>query len=494
MRIVSISFILIFGFVSLWFASEQWGIGYDPDSIIYEDVAENWVAGYGIARFDFSTAERYPMTNFPPLYPLILGVLSQIFGNVADSARILNTALWGGVWLMVYAWIYRGLHNHKSAWCFATLLMINLMVFQVFGTSWSEPLFMMLGLSGLWLFLKYYEVWQWRYLISASLLFACAILTRYAGVAFVMTAGIVLLTAKHQPWRVRIQSLVGLGLISGLPLLMWLVRNVSVRGDVANRNVGFTLIGLPELESTIKTLGIWLLPVPETIVTVTILAIVGLLLGWAVFNTRKRLLPATIENTILRWWILIYVLFIVASFSLIDPRIPFNYRILLPAYIGLIIIIGHYFASHWEHFSKSLRIIAVVTGMVLIGINALLGLNWVVIINRTGQQYSSAQFRQSPIIQDFRTSPTSARIYSNNIFLYHYLTDKPAETLPWATGTDFDAWLDNLPNDKPIQIVFFGFLSQREWESTEQIEAVLPVTVITGSDVVTVYELELDNE
>lgn len=494
MRIVSISFILLFGFVSLWFVSQQWGIGYDPDSIIYEDVAENWIAGYGIARFDFTTGERYPMTNFPPLYPLVLGLLSQIMGDVANSARILNTALWGGIWLLVYAWIKRGFDTHKIAWSFATLLMVNLMVLQVFGTSWSEPLFMIFGLSGLWLIVKYYERWQWRYLVGASGLFACAILTRYAGVAFVITASIVILMASHQSWRNRIQSLIGLGMISGLPLLMWLMRNVSVRGDIANRDLRFTSLGQPQLESSIQTLGVWLIPVPELTVNLLVLAIIGGLLGWMAFNTRKHPSSTTIENQVMRWWIIIYMLFIVASFSLIDPRIPFNYRILLPAYIGLIIIIGRYFATHWMHLSKSLRLIWVVVGLVLIGINSLLSLNWSTLINRTGQQYSSAQFQKSAIIQDLRESSTSAIIYTNNNFLYHYLTNMPAQPLPSATETDFGDWLNHLPDDETIQIVFFSFLSQREWESTIQIEALLPVTVIDGSDVVTLYQLEMSNE
>ena len=94
MRKLSIIFILLSGVIALWIASTPWGIGYDPDSIIYEDVAENWRAGYGIARFDFATGDRYPMTNFPPVYPLVLGVLSSIVGTVALAAKILNTALW----------------------------------------------------------------------------------------------------------------------------------------------------------------------------------------------------------------------------------------------------------------------------------------------------------------------------------------------------------------------------------------------------------------
>lgn len=494
MRTLSISLIFVFGIASLWFASQLWGIGYDPDSIIYEDVAENWIAGYGMTRFDFATGERYPMTNFPPLYPMVLGILSSVFGSVTDSARFLNTALWGGVWLMVYAWIRRRIQTHGIAWCSATLLMINLIVLQVYGTSWSEPLFMMLGLSGLWFILAFCDEWKWRHLILASVLFACSILTRYAGVAFVMTAGLVLFTASYQSWQKRIQSLAGLGFISALPLLVWLLRNITVRGDVANRDIGFTILGLPQLESTIQTLGIWLIPVPELTVNLIVLTPMGLLLGWTYFHTRKHSVSLDIETTILRWWIIIYMLFIVVSFSFVDARIPFNHRILLPAYVGLVILIGRGLAMNWSYFSKILRLTWLVVGLVLIVINSILSLNWASIISRTGQQYSDARFRQSMIIQDLQDTPSSATLYTNNNFLLHYLTDNPAHILPFADDTNLKGWLASLPDDETIQIVFFSLLSQRGWESTTQIESLLPVTQISDTEAVTLYELDLSND
>jgi hypothetical protein len=494
MRILSISLILLFGIASLWFASESWGIGYDPDSIIYEDVAENWMAGHGIMRFNFATGERYPMTNFPPLYPLVLGLLSQVFGSVSDSARFLNTALWGGVWLMLYAWIRRHSQTHGIAWFSATVLMVNLLVLQVYGTSWSEPLFMMLGMSGLWFVLNYCDTWQQKHLVFASILFACTILTRYAGVAFVATAGVMLLTVANQSWRERMQSIVGLGVISGLPLLVWLLRNITVRGDVANRDIGFTVIGLPQLENTIQTLGSWLIPVPELTVNLMVLALMGALLGWTYFSTRKHESAPDMGLKMMRWWIIIYMLFIVASFSFVDPRIPFNYRILLPAYIGLVILIGRGLTLHWYHFPKSLRLTWLVVGLVLIVINSILALNWVEIISRTGQQYSDARFKRSTIIQDLHDEPTTATLFTNNNFLFHYLTNKPAQTLPYANDSDVKSWLDSLPDDETIQIAFFSLLSQRDWESTMQLESLLPITQIGDSEVVTLYELDLPNE
>lgn len=494
MRILSISLILLFGSGLLWFASESWGIGYDPDSIIYEDVAENWIAGHGIMRFNFATGTRYPMTNFPPLYPLLLGLLSQVFGSIADSARFLNTALWGGLWLMLYAWIRRHSQTHGIAWVSATVLMVNLLVLQVYGTSWSEPLFIMLGMSGLWFILNYCDTWQPKHLLFASILFACTILTRYAGVAFVATAGVMLLTVSNQSWRERMQSLVGLGLISGLPLLVWLLRNVTVRGDVANRDIGFNVIGLPQLENTIQTLGSWLIPVPELTVNLIVLILMGMVLVWTYFNTRNHESAPDMGLKMMRWWIIIYMLFIITSFSFVDSRIPFNYRILLPAYIGLVILIGRGLTLHWTRFPKSLRLTWLVAGLVLIAINSILALNWMEIISRTGQQYSDARFRQSAIIQNLRDEPTTATLYTNNNFLHHYLTNKPAQILPSPTESDVKDWLDSLPNDETIQIVFFSLLSQRDWESTTQLESLLPVALLNNSDVVTHYQLEVSNE
>jgi len=489
MRLITNILFLSLGLLCLWLASSQWGIGYDPDSIIYEDVAENLFAGYGISRFDFSTGERYPMTNFPPFYPIVLGILSQVIGTVADSARLLNTALWGILWLIVYAWVKRDNQAHTIAWASASLLMLNLFIFQVFGTSWSEPLFLVLGFSGLWFIISYRKTWQWRDLILAGVLFACAILTRYAGVALVATAFMILLTVQNQSWRNRVTAILTLGIVSGTPLLMWLLRNVSVRGDVANRDVGFTLVGLPQLDTAVRTIGSWLLPIPELTVNLIVIGIFVLLIGWMVIQHRNTNNQADTIAIMMRWWVLIYVLFIIVSFTLLDPRIPFNYRILLPAWVGLIIGIGRWIALNWHRFGRGQQLIWRLTIIVLLCLNALLSLNWANVLLRNGQQYSGALFQKSVLIQALRDNQPSASLYTTNNFLFHYLTDQPADLLPYADTNNFDAWLTTLP-DEPIQIIFFNSLSQRSWESADQLEASLPVTLLESDSAVNIYQLE----
>jgi len=489
MRYLSIITSLIFGLGCLWIASSQWGIGYDPDSIIYEDVAESVFAGYGISRFDFATGDRYPMTNFPPMYPLVLGILAQIFGTVAGSARLLNTALWGLLWLIVYQWIRRDHQSHTIAWAGASLLMFNLFIFQVFGTSWSEPLFLVLGFSGLWLVVSYQQDDKWRYLIGAGVLFASAILTRYAGVALVATASLMLLVASDKTWRKRLLSIVILGMVSGFPLLIWLLRNISLRGDVANRDVGLTLVGLPQLETAIQTVGSWLLPIPELTVNLVVIGLMSLLILW----TFARIYQSHNENDlvirIMRWWIVIYLLFIVTSFTLLDPRIPFNYRILLPAWVGIVILLGRWLALNWSRLGKIQQMVWRIAVIVLLCLNALLSLNWSDVIRQSGQQYSGAIFQKSDLIQDLHDNPSTTTLYTNNNFLFHYLTDQPADTLPFANDTDFDAWVASRP-DEPIQIIFFHALSQRDWTSIDQLENSLPVTLIENDTAVSIYQLE----
>ena len=488
---LSISVILLAGFAMLWIASSQWGIGYDPDSIIYQDVAENWMAGHGIARYDFATGQRYPMTNFPPLYPIVLGLLSPLVGSMSESARILNTILWSAICLMVYLLIRRGLSSYKIAWFFATLLMSNLLVLQVFGTSWSEPLFLWLSLTGLWFVHSYLMGGKWRYLIMASLFFASAILTRYAGVTLFVAFGIILFTSSDESWRKRIQATFLLGFVSMSPLLIWLLRNMRVRGDIANRDVGFTWIGLPQLESTIQTFGEWLIPIRDLSTSLLLLMVMSILLGWTLLQIRQLDSSTDIGIRMMRWWIVIYILFIVASFMLLDPRIPFNYRILLPAYVGLIILLGRWLAIHWSSLSKLIRISWLIVGLTLILTNWILSANWVSLIHQTGQQYSSRQFQESAIIHNLRKNPTQALLYTNNNFLFHHLTDQPAHLLPSANTNDLSQWMDTLPPDEDILIVFFNVLSQREWQSTEQLEARLPVSPLQQSDIVAIYELEL---
>lgn len=489
-----VGFILLFGSSVLWIASSSWGIGYDPDSIIYEDVAENWLDGQGITRYDFATGERYPMSNFPPLYPIALGLLSQINDNLAQSARLLNTVLWGIVWLFVYRWIMHGGQSHIIAWSVATLLMINLLVFQVFGTSWSEPMFIALGLTGLWFVHRYRQLHHRKPLIIAAIFLALAILTRYAGVALVMTATIMIWTSVSTRRR-QLEDTIILGLISGMPLFIWVARNLILRGDIAARDVHFTMFGIPQLESSVATLGQWLIPIPEMRVNVIIIGLITLLIVLTFLNTRQNAIRADTGITLMRWWITIYLLFVIASFMIIDPRIPFNYRILFPAYVGLMILTGRWLAIRWQATAYYLRITWIVVGLSLLFVNGLLAINWAMIIQSNGHQYSDARFQQSQILQDLRdTDLSNITLYTNNNFLLHYQTDKAALLLPSASSTDFDLWLNTVSDDEPIQIVYFTLLPQRDWISTEQIESLLPVMPIRQSDIVTIYELDVSDE
>lgn len=495
LRILSIISICIFGVAVLWIATSDWGIGYDPDSIIYEDVAENWLDGYGLARFEFETGARYPLTNFPPLYPIILALLSRIFGSVAQSARVLNTAMWCLMWLINYLWICRERpKNHRSAWIFATLLMINFFVFQLYGTSWSEPLFMVLVYSGLWLFVTYCRKDAWRYLIVAGLIFGFATLTRYAGVAVIATAMLSLLLMRDKALLARFKSILLLGMVSGLPLILWFVRNVSVRGDVANRNLGFTLPGIPQLESTLLTLGDWLVPISNLSLNLPILMIVVGLLSVSFWQSREQSAEADIVSAIVSRWFAIYILFILGSFMFVDPRIPFNYRLLLPAYVALIILIGRWFGLHFAGWGRVLRVVWVSLAIALVCVNVIMSLFWMSTIWSNGHQYSSRVYQQSPFLAEIRENSEPTNYITNNNFLLHYHTGKPADSLPFPNEDGYDSWIEEMATRDHLQIVFFHWLGGRGWESAEQLEAELPLILVEQGRDLNIYTIENDDE
>lgn len=481
------------GIVLLLFATGKWGIGYDPDSIIYEDVAQNWLAGQGISRFDFATGESYPLTNFPPLYPLTLAILSQITGTIAQAARILNIALWVILWLMTAAWIQKYRPSPKIAWLGANLLMFNFYVLQVYGTSWSEPLFMALAFSGLWLFVSYHQQDKQGYLVAASALIGLAILTRYAGLALLGTIILILIFQREKTIFQRLRALLIAGLVSGLPLLLWFLRNLSLSGDVANRALGIHPPALPQLESTLQTLANFLLPFSDMTINIITLFVILFLLIIAYRQLPSESQSLDFISRLLTLWIVIYMLFILASFTFADARIPFNYRILIPAYVALLIIIARWIAHYSSAWGRGLRLVWIIAGVSVLILNGIMALVWTNTIANYGHQYSSRIFQESQIIADLQDLPPEVLIVTNNNFLFHYLTDHPAQLVPFPSESGVDKWLNDMAQNKvdTIWLVYFRWLGEQGWSSAQEIESMLPLTLIASAPEVNLYQVDL---
>ena len=83
---------LLWGLV-LWFSISKYGVGVSTDSIHMLFGGMNWWAGNGLTSYDGSF-----LILWPPLYPLVLGLVHGIAGlSMIASANLLQAVAYAGV-------------------------------------------------------------------------------------------------------------------------------------------------------------------------------------------------------------------------------------------------------------------------------------------------------------------------------------------------------------------------------------------------------------
>jgi len=123
-----------------------------------------------------------------------------VFGiDPLNGARWLGVFLFGANILLVGLVINRYTHGFWTSVFGSFIMLSSVDMLNIHSMAWSEPVFIMFGLLGLFLLALHLENPRSLLLIASSGGIALAFLARYTGVAFVATgmAGVFLLGRKE---------------------------------------------------------------------------------------------------------------------------------------------------------------------------------------------------------------------------------------------------------------------------------------------------------
>jgi len=340
-------------------ATTQHGLAQGPDSAVYLGTAHALTAGHGPSvpftfywdRFAPQTAVNFhgyvPSSHFPPGYPIALAVSSSLAGSVLGAARLLDVVL-VAINVFLVALLAARLTSYRSAVAAtAPALLLTLYPDRIsrhaFPFGWmtvhqsvaSEPLFMTLFTTALLVAPFAFVADRRRARVSLVALGAvsgAALLTRYAGIALVLTfclALVVLDSARPLARRaLRVAVFVVCALAPTLAYLLW----AAVRGGGAARTL-FYYPNHGDLSSVMEWFGRFLLPpvvpgAPRTGVLILVLlglalAVVAPALIDAAGNERDahdvRLLARLTALSLP-----CYVLVLLASRAFLDARVPLD--------------------------------------------------------------------------------------------------------------------------------------------------------------------------
>ena len=220
-------------FVMIIWITAKFKMGVAPDSINYMSMSKHIAAGKGVSTYNPSAGHSsIHMSSYAPLYAFILAFFNLLTVELDFSTWILNSLLFGInlylVGYLIYHFTQRLIYG-----IFAELILF-------FDTEWrsfhcwilAEPLFFCLGTLTVICIWKYLMTKKIKWLIWTALTTGLLSLTRYIGFSYIIAGVFCLLWGLRDRWEVKIKYSFLLGILSSVPLALWVIRNVLVSHQI----------------------------------------------------------------------------------------------------------------------------------------------------------------------------------------------------------------------------------------------------------------------
>ena len=352
--------------------STIWGPGLFSDSFQYISSAQNIAAGKGVG---YSIGSRiFPLTHYPPLYPLALSPFALAGINAIDGARWLNALLLGLSILLVGASAWVITRSAAFSLLGACLAALSPALIGVHTWALSEPLYIFLSLACLLCLGLYLAGTPTRAalacLLASALLGSLAFLTRYVGLALLLTGVLGIALLSTQGWKRRSILLLTWAAIVGLPSAAWMLRNYFLSGTLTDRALVFNLLTRKNLGMVVNTLSTWFLPARLVNgrelylgIGLALLALgVGVFAAWyftrAGKESRTRLAGFHPAFWLQAIQVPVYLGVLLLSKSLFDEGIGMSARILSPIYLPFIILMVGLLHRLWSTRGLAGKLIA----------------------------------------------------------------------------------------------------------------------------------------
>ncbi|MEO1369328.1 MAG: hypothetical protein AAFX50_19285, partial [Acidobacteriota bacterium] len=214
--------------------SAERNLGFSPDSVSYYTMAEGIQAGQGFVDVRRYSTPVKPV--YPPGYSLLLAAAGAAGGDLMPSIPALHAALFGlGAALLAWA-VGRASGSLPVMAAGATLFLASGDLIKLYNKVWSETAFVACTLLFIVALARALagegdgEPGHWPAVAAAGAFAGAAVLIRYPGVAALVGGCCALLLRPGVAWGRRLRAAALFGAVGGLPLALWLGRNVAVFG------------------------------------------------------------------------------------------------------------------------------------------------------------------------------------------------------------------------------------------------------------------------
>ena len=444
------------GAMSVLLYSTPEGLGLSDDSIAYIAGARSILAGNGYR--ESWLASNGLVTHFPPGFSSVLAMIGLSGLDPLRGARFFNSILFGANAFLLGILGWHMTRSQIAGFVLALLFAVNASLFNAHAVAMSEPLYIFFSLASFLSFSQYFQVFPSSlggptgvfrkgqgegWLITTGILTAFAYLTRYAGLALLVTF-LVALILLHDTWKKKSTS-AGIFLASFIPItLAWSIRNKLVADNATNRTLVYHPLTAENIETGIYNFSEFFIPVEtwrRTLIKIPnffaiLLSIIALaLLVWIVYKGLKKFLyPATEQPEILSFtnelYIFSYLASIISSMMLFDASTRFKLRILSPIYVALLILLV--FLGHWLWQRRTIlwRSVVIIATLLILSLSLYDMASVVAKLHKSGQGYASFQWYDSQAMDFLSQLPEGTRIYTNQPGPVYLYTNRPSYVLP----------------------------------------------------------------
>lgn len=420
------------GFCSILLATVQ-GVGITPDAVAYLQASVNLAEGVGFAGENYCGGSAAPITHWPPFFPALLAAGVDSGVPPMTGARWLNAILFAAN-LALAGFIIRK-HTNASL-LFPVLGCLFLLsafpMLETHSAAWTEPLFFFLGVSGLYALGCYLQRGNLILLLLAGSAIGMSILTRYAGIALVITGCFAVAFLGRRSLQKKIADSFIFATFSLLPFLLFLLRNYRISGDLANRKLEYNPAIFSHIDALVTSFASWLLPgvdrfefLPAQPVVVPLLFVLALSL-WIVLVMRLSG-PGSyksanenqgLENHSSLYVFLLFIFFYIAMllfsalFSSAPP--PVDNRLLSPVMIPIVILavcgLHRFFISLQ---SRLLQISTAIIAIMMSSVYLVAGGTLVYYLFENGRGYTGRSWQYEAMDVKLNTLPENAVVFSN---------------------------------------------------------------------------------
>ncbi len=198
---------------------KPWGYN---DPVEYIATAHSLNAGQGLGYVQ-GHGRFSPIRIHPPFYSLVLAAIGLFKANLIVASRWLNILAFVAC-IFIAGWIFYRYSRAPALGIITSALMLAFpQMLWMFSSAYSEPLFILLILSGGLSLVACLQRERPSLLVLSAVLIGLIPLTRYAGVAMLAAGTLsVLLLSSGRAWA-RFKKALLFGLLASLPVLVWLV-------------------------------------------------------------------------------------------------------------------------------------------------------------------------------------------------------------------------------------------------------------------------------